>query len=226
MLAALQIWDLDDPTEPRTPSVRPLSSVQVRRLLEDPLGSPLSNDPAAGRSTLGGVQPKLVLVRGADTLRRVAPESDLSHLARMAVLAVAIGNLDMHTKNLGILHPEDGSITLAASGTFNADSAGAVKVKATFAESGEFPVQVYKGTSATGTPVVNSVLVVTAPPTPAPTQTDKPTPTAEPTDAVTIAANDGGADATPWIWAGVGVVAVAAIGTGVGLAVKRRRDAA
>jgi serine/threonine-protein kinase HipA len=31
----------------------------------------------------------------------------------MMVLAVGIGNLDLHTKNLGLLHPADGDVTLA-----------------------------------------------------------------------------------------------------------------
>jgi serine/threonine-protein kinase HipA len=31
----------------------------------------------------------------------------------MVVFAVAIGNLDLHTKNLGLLHPVDGEVRLA-----------------------------------------------------------------------------------------------------------------
>jgi serine/threonine-protein kinase HipA len=31
----------------------------------------------------------------------------------MVTFAVGIGNLDLHTKNLGLLHPADGDITLA-----------------------------------------------------------------------------------------------------------------
>lgn len=212
---ALQIWDLEDPTEPRTPELKPVTDSQVRRLLEDPIGSPLGNDAATGKSSLGGVQPKVVLVetgqgwaqalgghptthilkpqlggmggsvifdeefgsrvarrirlaefgtsiqefdglpalvierydrrdgvrvhqedfsqalgaegnekyqelggvvslgRVAETLRRHTPEPDLHRLARMTVLAVAVGNLDMHTKNLGLLHSPDGEVRLA-----------------------------------------------------------------------------------------------------------------
>lgn len=33
----------------------------------------------------------------------------------MTTLAVAIGNLDLHTKNLGLMHPDDGSVRLAPS---------------------------------------------------------------------------------------------------------------
>lgn len=212
---ALQVWDRDDPTEPKSPGVRAVTPAEVRGLLEDPIGSPLANDPRSGKSSLGGVQPKVVLVRTDDgwaqalggypsthllkprlggnkatviydeeygsriarrlgladfetsieefnglaaivierydrvggdrvhqedfsqvlgasrnqkyqeiggivSFRRVAatlkthtPEPDLQRLARMVVLAVGIGNLDLHTKNLGLLHPADGDVTLA-----------------------------------------------------------------------------------------------------------------
>lgn len=212
---ALQVWDLDDPTEPPTPGTKRLSPEEVRRLLEDPIGSPLANEPRSGKSSLGGVQPKIVLVRTtdgwaqalggwatthilkphlpgdrasviydeeygsriarrlgladfatsiedfdglpamvierydrsdgtrlhqedfsqalgasrnqkyqeiggvvslqrvADIVRSHATEPDLSRLARMVVLAVGIGNLDLHTKNLGLLHTSDGDVTLA-----------------------------------------------------------------------------------------------------------------
>lgn len=211
---ALQVWDLEDPTEPKTPSLRTVDDIEIRRLLEDPVGSPLANESLLGKSSLAGVQPKVVLVREAagwaqalgghptthiikpmlerrpsvifdeeygarisralgladhnvwvddfdglpalvierfdrtegarvhqedfsqalgasgdqkyqeyggvvslrriaDTLQRTTRSSDLVSLARMVVLAVAIGNLDMHAKNLGILHPLDEEPRLA-----------------------------------------------------------------------------------------------------------------
>lgn len=211
---ALQIWNLDDPTEPRTPGLRQLSGREVRGMLEDPMAAPLANDPRAGRSSLGGVQPKVVLTlaengwaqalggyptthivkpmlpganasviydeefgsrlarrmglsgfatwiddfadlpalvierfdrrngarvhqedfnqalgaagsqkyqeidgvvslkRIAEVLTRHAPASELRALARTVVLAVGIGNLDMHAKNLGLLHPPEGGVLL------------------------------------------------------------------------------------------------------------------
>lgn len=211
---ALQIWDLDDPTEPKTPSLHPVDDVGIRQLLEDPVGAPLANESLLGKSSLAGVQPKVVLVRQdggwaqalgghptthilkprlerrpsvifdeeygarisralglarhdawiddfdglptlvierfdrsaagrihqedfsqalgasgdqkyqeygglvslrriADTLQRTTQSADLVTLARMTVLAVAVGNLDMHAKNLGILHPLDDEPRLA-----------------------------------------------------------------------------------------------------------------
>ena len=58
---ALQIWDVDDPSEPRTPEVIPIDAEGIRRLLEDPIGAPLGNATDYGRTSLGGVQPKIVL---------------------------------------------------------------------------------------------------------------------------------------------------------------------
>jgi len=211
---ALQIWDVDDPTEPPTGRAIPVDAAQIRRLLEDPLSAPLGNDPVAGKSSLGGVQPKVVLARTddgwarvtggfpsthilkpqlsqlptvifdeeygarlargmqlaafdthvtsfdglptlvverfdratgtrihqedfsqalgatgnqkyqeiggvvslarvADVLARHARSDDLHALARMLVLTVAVGNLDLHTKNLALLHARDGDVTLA-----------------------------------------------------------------------------------------------------------------
>ncbi|MBN9612699.1 MAG: HipA domain-containing protein, partial [Actinobacteria bacterium] len=212
---ALQIWDLEDPGEPRIPERRILTSAEIRHLLEDPIGAPLANAPGTGKSSLGGVQPKVVLARVgqdwaqaiggyatthilkpqlsgdqatiifdeeygsrlarrlgladfesriqefdglstlvierydrsdgtrvhqedfnqvlgasgnekyqelggvvslkrvADALTRHAPEEDLRKLAQMVVFAVGIGNLDLHTKNLGLLHPLNGAARLA-----------------------------------------------------------------------------------------------------------------
>lgn len=214
---ALQIWDLDDPTEPHVPSLNPLTDQQVRQLLEDPWGAPLGNDPLGGKSSLGGVQPKIVLAKTNDgwsqamggfptthivkpqlsgalasviydeeygsrlartigladfevdihcfegvdalvierfdrrdgerihqedfnqalgasgnqkyqelggvvsmgrmamTLRSHGTSENVQRLARMLVFAVAIGNLDMHAKNLGLLHHHDGEVSLAPS---------------------------------------------------------------------------------------------------------------
>src|SRR5699024_5100340 len=212
---ALQIWDLDDPTEPRKPALRTLDEAQVRELLTDPIGSPLANAPERGKSSLAGVQPKIVLTRqsngwaqalggyptthilkpqlqgarlstiydeeygarlarvvgladfgarvqvfdglpalvierydrrdgqrvhqedfnqvlgaggnekyqeygGVVSFARIAGEldraglgSELPRLARMVTFAVAIGNLDLHAKNLSVLHPVDRDASLA-----------------------------------------------------------------------------------------------------------------
>lgn len=211
---ALQIWDVEDPSEPRSPALLPLDVRGVRELLEHPLREPLANAPGLGKSSLGGVQPKIVLARlggvwnqvvggfpsthilkpqlekkptvifdeeygsrlarglglaqfdtridvfdglpalvverfdridgarvhqedfnqalgasgnqkyqeiggvvslerVAQTLRSFAGAEDVRALARTVTLGLAIGNLDMHTKNLGLLHPPSGDVALA-----------------------------------------------------------------------------------------------------------------
>lgn len=68
--------------------------------------------PAYAGTIEGG---KVTLARIAGAVKRAcgADSHDVRNLARMAVFAVAIGNLDMHAKNLAILHPEFGPPQLA-----------------------------------------------------------------------------------------------------------------
>jgi len=212
---AVQLWDIDDPTEPRTPELRLLTAVQVKELLEDPIGAPLANAPGTGKSSLPGVQAKIVLARTGDSwaqaiggwpsthilkpqlpgalstmiydeeygaritravglaqhstwieefaglpalvierydrvegqrihqedfnqalgasrnqkyqelggvvslarvagvLRASASDQDLRRLAQMMTVSVGLGNMDMHAKNLGLLHDQSGSTHLA-----------------------------------------------------------------------------------------------------------------
>jgi serine/threonine-protein kinase HipA len=209
---ALQIWDEADPTEPRTPEAQPVDDAGVEEMLLDVPRAPLGNLRRTGKTSLAGVQAKIVLVATADgwaraldgypsthivkpivgdlptmifdeeygsrfaralglaefdtrltrfgntaalvierydrspsatdnrvhqedfsqvlglrgdqkyedyggkSLRDVAAflsGDDLVKLLRMTVLSAAIGNLDMHAKNIGLLHPEDGSVALA-----------------------------------------------------------------------------------------------------------------
>jgi serine/threonine-protein kinase HipA len=214
---ALQIWDPNVPGEPRQPRIEPLTMTGVVTLLQNVQDYPLGNKPRGGKSSLAGVQDKIVLVRNPDgwsqaldgypsthilkpeirdfptviydeeygsrlaraagltnfqtsieefdgvpalvierydrsrsspqgrihqedfnqalgasgdekyqryggkvSLARVAkvlaeavdPDA-LDRLLRMVVLSVALGNLDMHAKNLSLLHHPDGTITLA-----------------------------------------------------------------------------------------------------------------
>ena len=214
---ALQIWDPDEPGEPRQPRLEPLDGAGVAELLENVQVHPLGNKPPGGKSSLAGVQDKIVLAHTADgwnraldgypsthilkpvpeglptiiydeeygarlaravglipyrtwiqefagvpalvierydrspdapqkrlhqedfnqalgasgaekyqryggnvSLARIArlleqhtgPESREA-LLRMVVLAAALGNLDMHAKNISLLHSEEGSVQLA-----------------------------------------------------------------------------------------------------------------
>lgn len=60
---ALQIYDPDRPGEPRTPRVTPLDDDGVAHLLRDVRAQPLGNAPVTGKSSLAGVQDKVVLAR-------------------------------------------------------------------------------------------------------------------------------------------------------------------
>jgi serine/threonine-protein kinase HipA len=58
---ALQIWDPDIPGEPRQPALEPMSAAQVADMLEHVQDNPLGNKPSGGKTSLAGVQDKIVL---------------------------------------------------------------------------------------------------------------------------------------------------------------------
>jgi serine/threonine-protein kinase HipA len=53
------------------------------------------------------------LTRIAKVLSELGNPAELEQLLRMTVLSVAVGNLDMHAKNISLLHHQDNSIALA-----------------------------------------------------------------------------------------------------------------
>jgi serine/threonine-protein kinase HipA len=53
------------------------------------------------------------LERIADALYQYADQADIEKFARQVLYALAIGNLDMHAKNIGLLHPPDETVGLA-----------------------------------------------------------------------------------------------------------------
>lgn len=59
---AVQLWDVDDPTEPRQPVTRPVDEQQIGALLRDRVES-LGNVTGTGKSLVAGMQPKIVLSR-------------------------------------------------------------------------------------------------------------------------------------------------------------------
>lgn len=214
---ALQIWDPDVPGEPKQPGLEPLTTAGIANMLTNVQDNPLGNKPTGGKTSLAGVQAKIVLVHGengwnraldgypsthilkpesrdhptviydeeygsrfaraaelsafrtwiedfddvsalvverydrssdapygrihqedfnqalnasgnkkyqrhggrvslariAGVLSAVADRDSLDRLLRLTVLSVAVGNLDMHAKNVSLLHLPDGSMTLA-----------------------------------------------------------------------------------------------------------------
>ncbi len=71
---ALQVWDPDLPGEPRAPRRFPLDEAGVAALLRDAQGSPLGNRPVGGKTSLAGVQEKIVLASPPST-RPCAPST-------------------------------------------------------------------------------------------------------------------------------------------------------
>jgi len=62
---ALQIWNQEDPAEPRTPEARPVSDAEVKTMFQEVKASPLGNSGRRRVSSLAGMQDKVLLVRTA-----------------------------------------------------------------------------------------------------------------------------------------------------------------
>ena len=85
------------------------------------------------------------LGRIARVFSATGDRDSLERLFKLMVLSAAVGNLDMHAKNLSLLHPPDGSMTLSPAYDFvpqahqpNDDEVGA---RADFQAAGVGPAQ-------------------------------------------------------------------------------------
>ena len=63
---ALQIWDPEVPGEPKSPRYEPVEQADIARMLEAVSEEPLGNKPTGGKTSLAGVQDKIVLARSGD----------------------------------------------------------------------------------------------------------------------------------------------------------------
>jgi serine/threonine-protein kinase HipA len=79
---ALQIWDPDVPGEPRQPALEPLSDASVASLLDHVLQNPLGNKPTGGKTSLAGVQDKIVLARTEEGWNRVIDGWPSTHILK------------------------------------------------------------------------------------------------------------------------------------------------
>jgi len=79
---ALQIWDPDVPGEPKQPALEPLSSAGVAGLLEHVQDNPLGNKPSGGKTSLAGVQDKIVLARTGEGWNRVIDGWPSTHILK------------------------------------------------------------------------------------------------------------------------------------------------
>lgn len=79
---ALQIWDPDVPGEPKQPALEPLNSAGVGGMLEHVQDNPLGNMPSGGKTSLAGVQDKIVLARTGGGWNRVIDGWPSTHILK------------------------------------------------------------------------------------------------------------------------------------------------
>lgn len=81
---ALQIWDPERPGEPRRPRTERLTPEGIRELLQSTSAQPLANSPLSGKTSLAGVQDKIVLARVDDAWHRVHDGYPSTHIIKPA----------------------------------------------------------------------------------------------------------------------------------------------
>jgi serine/threonine-protein kinase HipA len=79
---ALQIWDLDVPGEPKKPSKELASTTDVANMLEHVRENPLGNRFPGGKTSLPGVQDKIVLARTDEGWNRVVDGWPSTHILK------------------------------------------------------------------------------------------------------------------------------------------------
>jgi serine/threonine-protein kinase HipA len=79
---AIQIWDPDVPGEPKLPALELLSSIEVANMLVHVQDNPLGNKPSGGKTSLAGVQDKIVLARTGDDWNRVIDGWPSTHILK------------------------------------------------------------------------------------------------------------------------------------------------
>ncbi len=82
---AIQIWDINDPSEPRTPRREAVTDAIVSDMLRDLSGQPLGNAKRGGKTSLPGVQPKIVLARSVNGWARVVDGYPSTHILKPVV---------------------------------------------------------------------------------------------------------------------------------------------
>ncbi|GAB3768705.1 hypothetical protein GCM10028864_67450 [Microlunatus parietis] len=82
---ALQIWDPEVPGEPRRPRREAQTEAQVADLLARVQEYPLGNRRVGGKTSLAGVQDKIVLVRSADRWYRAIDGYPSTHILKPVV---------------------------------------------------------------------------------------------------------------------------------------------
>ncbi|TFB74314.1 type II toxin-antitoxin system HipA family toxin [Cryobacterium glaciale] len=79
---AIQIYDPEAPGEPRTPARASVDAAEVGRMLVNTQAAPLGNRPRSGRTSLAGVQDKIVLARQDDYWFQVPEGYPSTHIIK------------------------------------------------------------------------------------------------------------------------------------------------
>jgi serine/threonine-protein kinase HipA len=79
---AVQIWDPDVPGEPKQPALERLSRAGVAGMLAHVQDNPLGNKPIGGKTSLAGVQDKIVLARAGEGWSRVIDGWPSTHILK------------------------------------------------------------------------------------------------------------------------------------------------
>ncbi|MDR0875203.1 MAG: HipA domain-containing protein, partial [Clostridiales Family XIII bacterium] len=82
---ALEIFDPLLPCEPKSPYTTKVSAKQIRLLLEDVANTPLANAPGTGKTSLGGIQSKIVLSLADKTWYQVHDGYPSTHILKPLV---------------------------------------------------------------------------------------------------------------------------------------------
>jgi serine/threonine-protein kinase HipA len=79
---ALQIWDPGIPGEPKQPALEPITPAAIAGMLEHVQDNPLGNKPVGGKTSLAGVQDKIVLARTGEGWNRVLDGWPSTHILK------------------------------------------------------------------------------------------------------------------------------------------------
>jgi serine/threonine-protein kinase HipA len=83
---ALLIYDPDEVLSTKKPRIEKVDSEQIRHLLDNMPQTPLANSPISGKTSLGGVQGKIVLARKRDSWYRVHDGAASTHILKPVTL--------------------------------------------------------------------------------------------------------------------------------------------
>jgi serine/threonine-protein kinase HipA len=79
---AVELWDPDAPGEPRRPRAEAVTNDEIEAMLLDRAATPLGNRLTGGKTSLAGVQPKIVLARDDNRWQQVLDGFPSTHVLK------------------------------------------------------------------------------------------------------------------------------------------------